>query len=217
MLEELLSIQSAKSSIDGKPSKVTVIKLGGSLLDLDDVVDRLFSVAGNLETPVIVVGGGSAADRVRQWARRGLVDESAAHRLAIAAMSLNARRVVRSDTRLAIVASRVEATEVAAGGRLPLLDPELVLAAEQARRPELPAIPESWDVTSDSIAAWLARAWYAELLLLKSCSPGSKPDAHLDLWFRQASQGLTRLTWVNLRASVPEVCCLSLPLAATGN
>lgn len=217
MLEVLLNIPSTRSSIDDKQSKITVVKLGGSLLGLGDLVERLFVVVADVQTPVVVVGGGLAADRVRRWDGRGLVDGSEAHRLAILAMSLNARQLAHSHERLTIVGSRREAIEASADGRLPLLDTAPVLAAEQVRRPELPAIPESWDVTSDSIAAWLAKAWHAELLLLKSRSPGCRPDTHLDLWFRKASQGLTHLTWVNLRGSLSEISCLSLPLTAAGN
>lgn len=193
-----------------------MVKLGGSLLDLADVADRLTAVCSGLSAPVVVVGGGSAADRVRQWDRRQLVDSGEAHRLAIRAMSLNARRLARSDPRLTIADSRRGAAEAVAAGQLPLLNASYVLAVEQSRSPQLPCLPESWDVTSDSIAAWLARAWRGDLILLKSVSPRSDPQVHLDRWFGQASRGLSQLTWVNLRASEPEISRLSLPLTDTG-
>lgn len=48
---------------------VTVLKLGGSLLDLADLPDRLRSVIKMLgdNGPLLVCGGGDAADLVRRW------------------------------------------------------------------------------------------------------------------------------------------------------
>ena len=47
---------------------LTVIKLGGSLLDLPDLSDRLqaFFSRHHFERPVIIPGGGQLADEVRR-------------------------------------------------------------------------------------------------------------------------------------------------------
>ena len=207
-----LNTASARSLTDVERSKFTVVKLGGSLLDLDHLVDRLLAVVADLETPVVVVGGGPAVDRVRQWAERGLIDNSEAHRLAIAAMSFNALHLDHSDSRLFLVTSQREAEAAASRGQLPLLDVVPVLRTEQAANSRHPRFPESWDVTSDSIAAWLAQAWNADLWLLKSVDAGANPAAHLDDWFPTNFAGIGQLTWLNLRSTVPASTIVPLPI-----
>ena len=51
---------------------LSVLKLGGSLLCLPDVGDRIVSFVeqNQIVNPVVVVGGGNAADLVRVWAER---------------------------------------------------------------------------------------------------------------------------------------------------
>lgn len=214
-----MNTPSTRLSTNTRSPKVTVVKLGGSLLDVADLTDRLLAAVSDVEIPIVVVGGGSAADLVRQWSRQGLVDNSEAHRLAIAAMSFNALhlvesdRVVESDRGLTLVKSKDAALEASLAGRLPLLDTSSALLAEQALFTQYPSLPESWDVTSDSIAAWLASAWNGDLRLLKSVSSGSAPLDHLDVWFEQASRGLHKLTWINLRNLPLEVTSLPLPIA----
>ena len=212
-----MNTPSTKSLIDIERRTLTIVKLGGSLLDLEDLVDSLIVAIADLELPVVMTGGGPPADLVRQWNECGLISHREAHQLAVAAMSLNALQLAHTDTRLALVGSRSEAMEASTCGQIAILDIARVLPVEQSERRGLPSIPESWDATSDSIAAWLARAWHAELRLLKSASPGTRPDHCVDAWFNRASQGLSTLTWVNLRASVPEVSCLPLPLTVVGN
>ena len=190
-----------------------MVKLGGSLLDVVDLAYRLLAAVNDVDIPIVVVGGGSAADLVRQWNRQGLVDNTEAHRLAIAAMSFNAQQLVASDRCLVLVKSKDAALEASLDGRLPLLDITSVLLAEQAVSTQYPPLPESWEVTSDSIAAWLACAWNGDLRLLKSVPSGSAPLNHIDVWFEQASRGLEKLTWINLRTLPLEVTSLPLPIA----
>ena len=89
--------------------------------------------------------------------------------------------------------------------RVMILDPWRFLHDEEpwlAREP----LPESWDVTSDSIAARLAQLARAdELVLLKSALPAEETIAEMsasrfvDRYFPQASAGLERVRFVNLR------------------
>jgi len=212
-----LSTASTRSSIENEKSRLTVVKLGGSLLDLNGLVDTLIAAIGELAFPVVVTGGGPSADLVRHWDNCGRVSQNEAHKIGIAAMSFNGLLLSRTDGRLAFVGSRSEAVEAAARGQIPVLDVMMAIAVEQAERPDSPEIPESWDVTSDSIAAWLAEVWHAELWLLKSVPPGAAPALHVDKWFGRASQALPGLIWVNLRASESGPVRLTLPLAAAAN
>ncbi|MDC0274171.1 hypothetical protein OAK91_05515, partial [Planctomycetaceae bacterium] len=65
---------------------LVVYKLGGSLLDLPDLgqrLMRLWSRRPEEERRLLIVGGGKFADVVREWdARFGLGDEDA-HELAV--------------------------------------------------------------------------------------------------------------------------------------
>ena len=69
-------------------------------------------------------------------------------------------------------------------------------------------LPESWDVTSDSIAARLAEIIAAdELVLLKSApaAPGLLHEiaaaGYVDNFFPQAAEGLMRVRFANLRGA----------------
>lgn len=204
--------RSTRSSTDDsrRCSRPTVVKLGGSLLGLRDVTERLVSVVDGLTAPLVVVGGGAAADLVRQWDEQGLLTDREAHRMAIAAMSFNARQLAASHPRLAFASSLADANEATAAGWIVLLDAVSVLAVEEAQRGTLPAVPASWDVTSDSLAAWLAQAWDADLWLLKSLDAGEDWEQHVDPWFRTAAKGRTSIGWVNLRSDRPAVAHLHL-------
>lgn len=207
----MLNTPSTKSSTEAGPSKAgrIVIRLGGSLLDLDDVVDRMLTSLHDVSLPLVIVGGGSAADQVRQWDADGLLDDSEAHQLAIAAMSFNAQKLAESDDRLKFTSSLPDAISAASRGQLPVLDVFAVLLAEERRNTPLPRIPPSWDVTSDSIAAWLARAWQADLRLCKSVDPQSW-TRDVDRWFFTAAAGLSQFQWVNLRSQPNVVVDLTL-------
>ena len=96
---------------------------------------------------VVVPGGGSFADEVRRADRRFALGDSAAHWMAILAMDQYAYLLAQLAPGAALVRSRREL----APGRLNVLAPSAWL-----RRAD--PLPHSWDVTSDSIAAWVARA-----------------------------------------------------------
>ena len=206
------STRSTRSSTDdSQPScRPTVVKLGGSLLGLHDVTERLLYVVDDLTAPLVLVGGGASADLVRHWDEQGLLTNREAHRLAIAAMSFNARQLAASDARFAFVSSLADAIDAVASRRIPLLDAVSVLAVEEACGGERPAIPSSWDVTSDSLAAWLAGAWNADLWLLKSLDAAHDWGQHVDPWFHTAAEGRASLGWVNLRTDRPTVTRLHL-------
>ena len=68
-----------------------VFKLGGSLLTLPDLPSRLRSVVGHRANKncLVVVGGGTSADLVREWSHVFKLDEETAHWLAISSLDLN--------------------------------------------------------------------------------------------------------------------------------
>ncbi len=139
-----------------------VVKLGGSLLDSPALPDWLAAIAAGAGRVVLVPGGGGFADAVREMQRRWRFDDATAHRLAITAMEQNARMLAALQPGLRPAASRAAIRRALTAGEVPVWLP----SAMALGRPE---IPESWDVTSDSLAAWLAVELAADgLVLVKS-------------------------------------------------
>lgn len=185
----------------------TVVKLGGSLLSLPDLDERLQRLFAVLETPALVVpGGGGTADIIRRLARQYQLSPHASHDAAVAAMGFNAGLLARTGKTLRLIHDPSDLHPTAAGQRVPILDVYQCLHAGLAEKTR--ALPNQWTVTSDSIAASLANEFgYSHLLLLKSCEPASLTVRELsaqqavDGWFPVVCSGL-RLEWCNLRADV---------------
>lgn len=195
---------------------ISIVKCGGSLLNLPNLPDKLLSflhsrqqtAANTCGRTAVVMGGGATAEQVRTWDRRFGLHPADAHRLAIHAMSFNAKCLTQQNSRLQMVASTEQIQRLPAD-HCGILDASAALSrlAASATTP-----PESWDVTSDSLAAWFATQLQAqELLLLKStdaptaCLNSANPaqalsDAGLiDPAFPQFVSGLRRLLWCNFR------------------
>ncbi len=135
-----------------------VIKVGGSLGARPAPLRRLMATlarAGRHRWLVVVPGGGSFADEVRRADRRYDLGDSAAHWMAILAMDQYGHLLARLAPGARVAASRREL----APGRLNVLLPSAWL-----RRAD--PLPHSWDVTSDSIAAWVARELGVRRLML---------------------------------------------------
>ncbi len=198
--------------------RTIVYRVGGSLLSLADLGKRLKSL---FELPVplvggstgsapakklVVVGGGAIADVVRNWDQVHRLGDADSHDLALRAMSFNARFVVTLLSDAELVADRIEARDVwDRGGIVVLAASEFVDEEEKLTGEQL---PRSWDVTSDSIAAYVALHWPADgLVLCKSVPPVAVCDAgaaarngHVDSYFAQLAPRIPAIAWVNLRA-----------------
>jgi 5-(aminomethyl)-3-furanmethanol phosphate kinase len=135
-----------------------VVKVGGSLYDLPDLKSRLVAFLHTLSDSdcLLVPGGGAAVDVVRTLDATHALGQTASHWLALRACVLNAHFLA------ALLGARVVAWPRAGDG-LSVLD-----ALAFAERDDPEAMPESWDATSDSIAARAAIVGAAELVLLKS-------------------------------------------------
>ena len=207
-----MSIPSARSSTDAADAtRLTVVKLGGSLLDLPDLLMRLKTVLTDIVRPVIVVGGGKAADQVRiRDAALGLSDVPA-HELAIAAMSLNARQLCQADTGLKLVSTSESIHSTLRSGDVPVVDALAVLKLEEQSVAKNERLPASWDVTSDSIAAWLAVRWNADLVMLKSVDEDSDAHGIVDPWFERTAKHVRNIRWINLRIARFQRCAAGNP------
>ena len=140
-------------------AKRAVVKLGGSTADAAEMADWIAALAGSKLPIVIVPGGGRFADQVRETQIYMDFSDTAAHAMAILAMEQFAQVILDRDERLAPARSLEEMGRALDAGKVPVwLPSSLALPA--------PDIPASWDVTSDSLAAWLAGKLGANALLL---------------------------------------------------
>lgn len=145
---------------------IWVVKIGGSLLgspELEKWLDIFAKFSdGNI---VIVPGGGLFADAVRAAQKLSKMSDASAHRLAVLAMDQYGLLMASMNPMLATARTEMEIDERTWQHRgIVWLPSQMVLADD--------TIPQSWDVTSDSIAAWLAEKLGAQhLVLVKSDKP----------------------------------------------
>jgi 5-(aminomethyl)-3-furanmethanol phosphate kinase len=138
-----------------------VVKLGGSFAfsqHLHAWISALAACAGRV---IIVPGGGPFADAVRA-AQPGMgFDDQAAHHMALLAMEQYGRALISLNGLLAAADSVDVIRRELTAGKVPVWMPaRMALAADDVAR--------SWEVTSDSLAAWLAgRLGASRLLLVK--------------------------------------------------
>ncbi|TIO05693.1 (5-formylfuran-3-yl)methyl phosphate synthase [Mesorhizobium sp.] len=139
--------------------KRAVVKLGGSTVRAAELESWIAALAGSKLPIVIVPGGGLFADQVRETQMRMDFSDTAAHAMAILAMEQFGQVILDRDERLAPARSLEEMVRAMDTGKVPVWLPSaLALSA--------PDIPASWDITSDSLAAWLAGKLGAKALLL---------------------------------------------------
>jgi aspartokinase-like uncharacterized kinase len=135
-----------------------VLKLGGSQALGPHLTEWLAAIAAEAGRVAVVPGGGPFADAVR--AAQGVIgfDDAAAHDMALMAMAQFGRALQGLDRRFRPAGSIVAIRRALRERVVPVWSPE-----RMARAAKLPA---TWDLTSDSLAAWLAGAIGAGRLIL---------------------------------------------------
>ncbi|RZU02712.1 aspartate kinase [Rivibacter subsaxonicus] len=149
-----------------------VLKLGGSLArDAEWLPRWLALVAGHGGGRVIVVpGGGSFADEVRAAQRSWRFDDRIAHNMAVLAMAQTAMLLQGLNPALQAAVSESQIRQA-----LQRLQPAVWMPLELLR--DQPDELTSWDISSDSLALWLARRLNAErLIVVKSCPVDGASD-----------------------------------------
>lgn len=177
-----------------------VIKLGGSLIgqsELKDWLDALVKFgAGKV---VIVPGGGLFADAVRNAQVKTGIDDATAHQMAVEAMDQYATLMTSLNSNLVMASSSLEIAEHALQHRAVVWKPSKMVLADKG-------LPTSWDLTSDSLSAWLAAKLNAQhLLVVKSMSLSAVKkidvgnlmlDGVVDPYFGAYSTGKSFKTWL---------------------
>jgi aspartokinase-like uncharacterized kinase len=226
----------------GYESPAIVYKIGGSVLTLPDLPQRLEALLAlrPRSRPLVIVGGGEAADLVRRWDGVHRLGQGRAHNLALWSMRLTEALIMDLLPEAVDTHSRADADAAWRARQIPVLCAAAFVHAEEAlirsatkkvgqgksstatdashREPASAfdrCLPCSWDVTSDSIAAWVTCRWPAdELVLVKSVPcPGSTdgdPQSAakrglVDAYFPQLAPRVPRISWLNLRAATPRI------------
>ena len=145
-----------------------VVKIGGSLLGSPELERWLEIFAkfsdGNI---VIVPGGGVFANAVREAQKLSKISDACAHRLAVLAMDQFGLLLANMNPLIATARTEMEIDERTWQHRGIVWLPSTMVLADDS-------IPQSWDVTSDSLAAWLAEKLGAQhLVLVKSEKPSN--------------------------------------------
>ena len=183
-----------------------VIKVGGALLAYPNLLDatlRGIIDAGTNARIVIVPGGGPFADAVRDAERRSHRAADTAHWMAILAMDQYAHLLAARHPRLALAVTITEAEAILSQHRVPVLAPYRWLR-------QADPLPHSWDVSSDSISAWIAGAVGATHLVLVK-PPGADVSAAVDPQFSHTlPTGISSLA-VTADASDALVAALRVP------
>ena len=142
-----------------------VVKVGGSLARRPERLREVMqTLAGLTPLPLVVPGGGALADAVRALHARGGLSEETAHRMALLALDAMALWMadLAEEPAARVVHDQEEIRAAVASASLPVLAPSAWLARDES-------LPASWQVTSDSIAAWAAgRLGAQRLVLVKS-------------------------------------------------
>jgi 5-(aminomethyl)-3-furanmethanol phosphate kinase len=143
----------------------TVVKLGGSYAfssALKSWIDAVAACAGRV---VVVPGGGPFAETVRVAQPKMGFDDRAAHEMALLAMEQYGCALASLGAGWRLAASAAAIQDVLREGGVPVWSPTAMLR-------EANDVPWSWDVTSDSLAAWLAgRIGAKRVLLIKQLEP----------------------------------------------
>ena len=140
-----------------------VIKLGGSLLGQPELQQWLDTLTRFGDGKIVIVpGGGIFADAVREAQAKTSISNALAHEMAVMAMDQYARLMTGLNADLVTASSELEIAESGWQHRAIVWMPSSMVLSDKT-------LPENWDLTSDSIAAWLASKLNADhLLLVKS-------------------------------------------------
>jgi hypothetical protein len=138
-----------------------VLKVGGSLAEHPAILRRLcrkLAVLAKDHRILVVPGGGKFADAVRTLDKTYALSDTVSHRMAVLAMDQYG--LLLSDiTPNSYLVYSLEQARKPPRKRLPIFLPSKLIFSEDP-------LEHSWDVTSDSIAAYIAGVLHAKKLVL---------------------------------------------------
>jgi aspartokinase-like uncharacterized kinase len=164
----------------------TVLKIGGSLLAFPEqfrATIAAIDLVARSRLVLVVPGGGPFADVVREFGRRLQLPDDTTHWMAVLAMDQYAHLLASQFDRGVVVR---DCHQIAGAGNsiVPVLAPSFWLR-------ERDPLPHSWNVTGDSIAAWVAGAAGARRLVLIKAPHAAGDDLLDPCFFRTLPEGVT--------------------------
>jgi len=177
-----------------------IVKLGGSLLGSPELKQWLEVFAQHGDGKIVIVpGGGILADAVHESQVISGCSDAVAHQMAVMAMDQFGVLMSGLNPKLVTAESELEIAERGWQHRAIVWLPSKMVCADDT-------IPTTWQVTSDSLAAWLASKLNAEhLILVKSERPQGvdqvslerlTKDGYVDDHFGDYIVGRNFNTWV---------------------
>lgn len=133
-----------------------VVKIGGSLFP-EDAIKVAKALKGT--DSLIIIGGGEFANLIRKYDNLLNLSSEVTHKTAIDSMDILAKLVNDKVDSSKIANSITEAKQIANEGFNPILLTSNILN-------EYDPFESSWDVTSDSIAAYISHLLNAKLLIV---------------------------------------------------
>jgi aspartokinase-like uncharacterized kinase len=189
---------------------IRVVKVGGSLLDLSELPQRLraWLSAQSPAHNVLIVGGGALVDQVRRRNAGHAMDEAVAHWMCIDLLGITAQFLHSQLPEFPLLDDDRALRERAAQPGATIFSPACWLRSVEPDLPGTP-LPCTWDTTSDAIAGRLAVALRAdEFVLQKSAIPRRNRwsgltelahDGYIDCVLAKMAAELPPTRLVNLR------------------
>ena len=157
---------------------ISVIKMGGGLTAIPNALDQVCAAIAQVSQKhrlLVVPGGGPFADTVRDFQERFAVSNDSAHWMALLAMDQYGYVLAEKIPGCLLVDEPGAIAAAVMPGRAGVLAPSRWMRSADV-------LPHSWDVTSDSIAAFVAGALEAtRLILIKPTGAGNAVDPYFRL------------------------------------
>ena len=155
-----------------------VIKVGGSLAETPEALKALcveLSRLAKTHSIVVVPGGGKFADSAREYEKNFNLTAILAHKLAILAMDQYGMLLSELIPNYCTIDELDEAKHFSKLGNVPIILPSKLMFKDDV-------LEASWDVTSDSIATYIAEKLNAEKVILVTDVDGifdKNPQKHI--------------------------------------
>ena len=193
--------------------RVRVIKLGGSLLTMQNLKQKFQKWCRENPHPLtlIIVGGGPVVNAVREVHRANPLAEEFAHWVCIDLLQHTARIAHQILGNADLYETMTDLQQPFSGSKVNSKTPIIAIVQVGicfAREYPNLGLPNSWDVTSDSIAAAFCEMYAAEeLVVMKSSDPpGDESDfaslaamGFVDPHFADLAENIDEVQFVNLQ------------------